>query len=126
MRKITVETARRIAGSSVGAGRTRELSLVEFLRAGDSFRICAAAHRWPPLATFDAFLQCGVDDDGDDTLHWRPFAIDDADYVAARAEVDPEGQVDALGASDGDWRTWFSAAVERLAARSQPRGSDRS
>ena len=114
MRKITVEVVRVVKGIPVGPVETRELSFVEFLRAGDSFRICSEAHRWPPLATFNAFLQCGVDDAGDQSLEWQRFEVGGEEYAATRAVVDPLGQVDALGTHDGDWRNWFAATVAML------------
>jgi len=50
------------------------LTLREFLLTGDSFGICRDLHRWPPLPTLVAFLACGVDDVGERTMHWQPFA----------------------------------------------------
>ena len=90
------------------------MTLVEFLRAGDSFRICAEGHRWPSFEMFDAFVQCGCDDAGGEVLEWLPFRVEPAEYAAARIEVDPDGVVDSLGVRDGDWAAWFQAAVGML------------
>ena len=94
--------------------REQVLVLADFFRAGDSFRICQRAHRWPPLATLHAFLQCGVNDHGNDTMRWTPFAVSPAEYDAARIEVDAAGDVDDLGTVPGDWRGWFARAVDIL------------
>lgn len=98
----------------VQLGQPRELTLVEFLQAGDSFGICAEAHRWPPFETFDAFLQCGFDDVGEKTMEWLPFRVEPSVYSDARLVVDPAGVVDPLGVPDGDWAAWFEAAVAML------------
>ncbi|MCU0864979.1 MAG: hypothetical protein MUC36_14410 [Planctomycetes bacterium] len=92
----------------------RKVSLEEFLFLGDSFRICAESHRWPPLETFNAFLGCGVDDSDGDLMMWRPFEVDPAAYSNARLHRDPSGVVETLGTIDGDWSAWFAAAVGML------------
>ncbi|MCB9871096.1 MAG: hypothetical protein H6836_01730 [Planctomycetes bacterium] len=96
---------------------SRELTLAEFLRIGDSFRICCELHLWPPLRTLNSFLRCGVDDVGQATVEWLPIEVDDHDYDLARTAVDPDGAIAALGAKDGDWQSWFTAAVAILRSR---------
>lgn len=98
----------------------REISLAQLLALGDTFRICAELHRWPPLRTFNAFLGCGIDDCDGDELVWRPFGVDLATYTAARLQRDPQGIVDAFGVSSDDWAGWFAAAVELLRADDEP------
>jgi hypothetical protein len=98
----------------VQLGQPREMTLVEFLRAGDSWSICVEAHRWPPLATFNAFLQCGFDDADGETMEWPPFQVEPNKYSDARLDRDPAGIVDPLGVADGDWAGWFEAAVAML------------
>jgi len=88
--------------------------LEEFLVLGDSFGICTATHRWLPLATFNAFLACGVDDSDGDVMQWTPFVVDLEAYAAARLHRDPQGIVAALDVAEGDWSAWFAAAVAIL------------
>jgi hypothetical protein len=98
---------------SVEFARENELSLVDFLRTGMSFEICCERHCWPPLATFNAFLQCGYDDVSDGSiLRWPPFRLSDAEYVSVLGIVDVGFQIDALGTDEGDWQRWFECAVD--------------
>lgn len=104
----------KIQAETTGAKNERVLlSLTEFLRRGMSWEICRAAHAWPPLTTFHAFVRQGVDDVADGSiLRWTPFEVTKSEYETALACIDPEFRIEGLCVASDDWKGWFLAAVD--------------